>query len=136
MLLPSGLHAKLASAFNQDIGAWDTSLVTTVANLFLSASAFDQPLGWCLSATSTAAVVDTQTVCSVTNCNITAPPCPIRFVFTSKSQQQTAVNSWEEQLGAASSDTNQHQPTSTDTIRHQPTPTDTKKHQLTPNNTN
>ena len=40
-----------ASAFNQPIGAWNTSVVTDMGSMFLDASAFNQPIGdWDTSA--------------------------------------------------------------------------------------
>ena len=43
--LPFYLAILIASAFNQDIGSWNTAAVTNMSSMFRSASAFNQNIG-------------------------------------------------------------------------------------------
>ena len=71
----STMSPTVTVALNDDIGAWDTSGVTTMLRMFHTASSFNQDLGWCISAS-----VDVQQMfwgagCASTSCDVTFD-CP------------------------------------------------------------
>ena len=58
-----------AAAFNQDLGDWDFSNVDSMRSMFYGASAFDQDLGWCVD--DDVDLDRSEPVCSVRAASIT-----------------------------------------------------------------
>jgi surface protein len=69
-----------ATAFNQPIGGWNTSAVTTMASMFYEAQAFHQPIGgWNTSAVTTMA--DMFHSATAFNQDLCAWSCPVNRGF-------------------------------------------------------
>ena len=66
-------------AFDQPLDRWDTSALTAMNSMFECADAFDQDLGWQVSADCTTSLAFFNTKCSHWDCGLngaTPPPTP------------------------------------------------------------
>jgi hypothetical protein len=64
-----------AASFDDDISGWDISGVTTMRSMFIEASAFNQDLGWCISASVDVFQMFSGAGCASTSCGVTFD-CP------------------------------------------------------------
>ena len=65
-----------AYVFNQDISGWSVDGVTSMGYMFHRASAFDQDLGWCVAEGVNLAWAYYDTPCKSTSCGVTQGSCP------------------------------------------------------------
>ena len=63
-----------ASSFNQDLSGWAVQSVTTMYQMFYSASAFDQDLGWCVDDGVDLEAAFIGTTCESTSCGVVRCP--------------------------------------------------------------
>ena len=90
----------MATAFNDDISAWDTTGVTTMAYMFMGAASFDQNLGWCMKESVNLNHAFEGTACVMPSCGVVQGGCNVaaeeeaaNFVMTD-STIRTAVAAW------------------------------------------
>ena len=101
-----------ASAFNQDLSDWAVQSVTSMVQMFMPASAFDQDLGWCVDVTDGyISCAFCNTPCASTSCGVTqvddVANCPTPSPTTSPTTTRaptTPVPTPEPTPGALGSD--------------------------------
>ena len=64
------------SFFNQPLSDWRVDKVTNMLAMFRGAESFDQDLGWCVDDGVNTALMFSGTACRLPSCNVTFGGCP------------------------------------------------------------
>jgi hypothetical protein len=85
-----------ASAFNRDIGGWAVHSVTDMYAMFGGASAFDQNLGWCVDDDVDLEDAFDDTLCASTSCGVMLQGVDCPFPTPAPSRSPMSRNSYDD----------------------------------------